>query len=243
VREKDVALAIGLLLHQKLSLRADYDVRLTREADTLVAVWDRGPMATRWKGEDPGVFISLHVNASPTNPSARGFETFFLSEARTEHERRLAELENAPMGGPVTNPLDSDNPELGLILNELRNLDHSHWSSLLAEMVQDELAEVHPGPNRGVKQGPLAVITNAIMPGVLIEIGFVSNPAEEQLLVDAGFQEEVAEAVAAAVDRFLERYPPGANADAQPTSPDGGRDGRRDGDGDSDGAGREGRTF
>jgi N-acetylmuramoyl-L-alanine amidase len=102
-----------------------------------------------------------------------------------------------------------EDPELGFIMNELRNLDHAHWSALLAEMVQGELAGVHPGPNRGVKQAPLAVITNALMPAVLVEVGFVSNRDEERLMSDEDFMFEVAEAVANAVDRFFERYPPG----------------------------------
>ena len=85
----------------------------------------------------------------------------------------------------------------------------STWSALLAEFVQRELKEVHPGPDRGVKQGPLAVITNALMPAVLIEVGFMSNPQEERLLGEPGFQKDVARAVSRAVLEFFRRYPPG----------------------------------
>jgi N-acetylmuramoyl-L-alanine amidase len=79
-------------------------------------------------------------------------------------------------------------------------------------MIQDEMAEFHPGRNRGVKQGPLAVITNALMPAVLVEVGFLSNPEEERLLRSPGFQQDAAEAIADAVVRFLGRYPPGSNS-------------------------------
>jgi N-acetylmuramoyl-L-alanine amidase len=219
VWEKNVALDVGLLLADILSRREGYEVHLTRDTDELIPVWDRGELATHLKGDRPGVFISIHANSWPQDRSVRGFETYFLSEARTEHERRVTALENSPIEGGGPQPVQDADPELGFILNELRNLDYAHWSSLLAEMVQGEMADVHPGPNRGVKQGPLAVITNALMPGVLIELGFVSNRQEERLLRDGAFQANAAEAIASAVDRFFERYPPGAELPA-------GRDGR-----------------
>lgn len=68
---------------------------------------------------------------------------------------------------------------------------------------------VHPGPSRGVKQGPFAVITNALMPAVLIEVGFVTNREEERALSRGEFQAELAEALARAIRDFFERYPPG----------------------------------
>ena len=62
-----------------------------------------------------------------------------------------------------------------------------------------------------MKQGPLAVITNALMPGALVETGCITNPSEEALLQDPAFQEDLARSIARAVDRFFERYPPGAD--------------------------------
>lgn len=144
---------------------------------------------------------------------ASGFETYFLSEARTEHEKRVAALENEPFRGPAAGP--TDRSELSGIVQELRNLDGQHWSSLLAEMVQDEMRRVHPGPNRGVKQAPLAVITNSLMPAVLIEVGFISNRGEERLLDTPKFQADAAHAIARAVEAFFGRYPPGAAAAAE----------------------------
>ncbi len=210
VREKDVALAVGLALARALDSVPDLEVHMTRDRDVSVPIWERGEIATRLKGEHPGILISIHLN-SLDDREPRGVETYFLSEARTDHERRVAALENAPLaveggdGGAARN-LD---PGLDFILNELRNLDHIHWSADLAGVVQDELAMVHPGPDRGVKQAPLAVITNALMPGVLVELGFVSNGDEERVLADPGFQSQAAAAIAQAVQTFFRRYPPG----------------------------------
>jgi N-acetylmuramoyl-L-alanine amidase len=210
VREKTVALGIALAAAKALEGREGLEVRLLRDDDTFLPLWDRGALATEMKGESPAVFISIHAN-SFTN-TARGFETYFLSDARTEHERRVAAIENTPIA--LEDGSAAPAGDLDFILRELRNLDASHWSSLLAEMVQTELARVHPGPNRGVKQAPLAVITNSLMPSVLVEVGYLSHPDEARLLARQDFQEDAGRAIAAAVLRFFERYPPGAGSGA-----------------------------
>lgn len=206
LREKTVALGVARALARRLEGTPGVEVRMIRDDDTFVPIWDRGKLATEMKGDRPGVLVSIHANAFSS--SARGFETYFLSEARTDHERRVAAIENAPVHvereqGPVGDDLD-------FILRELRNLDHQHWSHLLAELVQEDMDGVHPGPDRGVKQAPLAVITNALMPAVLVEVGFVSHAQEARLLGTERFQEDAGRAIADSVLRFFERYPPGS---------------------------------
>ncbi|MEX0837463.1 MAG: N-acetylmuramoyl-L-alanine amidase [Gemmatimonadota bacterium] len=210
VREKDVALGVARRLADVLKDEPRIEVRMTRDDDGFVELWERGLLATDAKGERPGVFVSIHANSFPARRTTRGFETYFLSEARTEDERRVSAVENAPLtirGRGVDASRQSD---LDFILRELRNFDHAHWSALLAGMVQDELGKFHPGPNRGVKQAPLAVLTNAIMPSVLVEVGFVTNEAEARLMTQAEFQDRTARGIADAVMAFLERYPPGS---------------------------------
>jgi len=180
---------------------------MTRDRDSLIPIWERGHMATEWKGDRPAIFISIHANSLPDRPSVRGFETYFLSEARTEHEARVAENENAPLALRDDDTISNEEaPGLDFILRELRNRDHQRWSSVLAEEVQRSLESVHPGPNRGVKQAPFAVITNALMPAVLLEVGFLSNPHEERILSRGEFQRDLAGAIASGIDRFFERY-------------------------------------
>ncbi len=210
--EKEVALDIARALKRVLEGRKNLKVYLTRTGDTLVPIWRRGEMATDWKGDRYGVFLSIHANALPNSPGTRGFETYFLSEARTEHERRVAALENAAQELEEEGEGPEEIHDMSFILSELRNLDTQHWSSLLAEYIQEELEGIHPGPNRGVKQGPLAVITNTLMPAVLVEVGFLSNRDEEKLLTEVSFQEETARALADAIEEFFQRYPPGPGA-------------------------------
>lgn len=213
IREKDVALGIALHLAEVLRKDPDLEIHLIRDDDTFVDLWDRGEIATNLTGERFGLFISIHGNSFPEQRSTRGFETYFLSEARTEHERRVSAIENAPLrlGDQSIDP--EEDPDLGFILREMRNLDTQHWSSLLAEMTQDELDEFHPGPNRGVKQGVLAVLTNALMPSVLVEVGYLSNADESRLMGQDDFQVETAQALGRSIEHFFERYPPESGAD------------------------------
>lgn len=209
VREKTVALGIALHLARLLDREPDLEVHLIRDDDTFVDVWDRGQIATDMKGERPGVFLSIHANSFPARREARGFETYFLSDARTEHERRVAAIENAPLS--MRDDIDDQQLEdLDFILRDLKNYDHAHWSENLASLIQDEIHEFHPGPNRGVKQSVLAVLTNALMPAVLVEIGYLSNDTEARILAQDDFHRSSAEAIADAVVRFFERYPSGS---------------------------------
>jgi len=205
VEEKTVALGVALAMARALDSVPGLEVHLLRDDDSFIPLWDRGALATKLKGERPGVFVSVHANSF--NSPARGFETYFLSDARTEHERRVAAIENAPVGHEEEGVHPGG--DLDFILRELRNLDTQHWSALLAQMIQKDIGGFHPGPDRGVKQAPLAVITNALMPAVLVEVGYLSNPAEARLLATSDFQLKAGRAIAGAVREFFERYPPG----------------------------------
>ena len=209
LREKDVALAVAKIMADLLSREKGVDVYLTRSEDSFVPLWERGELATQWKGENPGVFISVHANSVPERRSVRGFETYSLNEARTEHERRVVAIENAPLQVQGQNIDPDSDPEFAFLLRDLSNSGHQPWSVELSKIVQEEIGRFHPGPDRGVKQGPFAVLTNALMPSVLVEVGFLSNEDEGPLLGQDQFQEETARAVARAVMNFFDRYPPG----------------------------------
>jgi N-acetylmuramoyl-L-alanine amidase len=210
IREKAVALGIALRMATFLEDERDLEVHLIRDDDTFVDLWERGQIATDLRGDRPGIFVSIHANSFPSRREASGFETYFLSDARTEHERRVSAIENAPlsMGGE---DVDTEElPDIDFILRDLTNYDHAHWSANLAGLIQEELNDFHPGPDRGVKQGVLAVLTNALMPSVLVEVGYLSNDEEARLLGRDSFHRDAAEALAEAVVLFFERYPPGS---------------------------------
>ncbi len=192
VQEKEVALAAGLALARVLGRRPGTEVWLTRGRDVAISNQSRSEWANEWRSARPAVFISIHANALPDREGVRGFETYFLAEAQTEQEQRVVAAEGASPGDPL--PYD---PTV---------LGYREASSALAAEVQWELGEFHPGPDRGIRQGPLPSLLRLRMPAVVVEVGFLTNPEEERLLVEGDFHREVAGAIGRAVDRFLEAY-------------------------------------
>jgi N-acetylmuramoyl-L-alanine amidase len=198
--EKNVTLSVALKLAALLRDRG-FEVHLTRSRDTLIALADRPHLANQWKKNRPAtLFVSIHANSGVRG--SEGFETYFLSEARTEDERRVAEMENAAVKYEEKSSTDKA-PDLDLLLNGLRNDYYQRASNDFAEVVQRELRQFHPGPNRGVKQAGFRVLVGALMPAVLVEIGFMSDPEEVRLLGTAAFQDKVAFGLSRAIGSFF----------------------------------------
>ena len=203
--EKDIALQVARRLRQALETRG-LDVVMTRDRDTLIALGDRGRIANQRHGD---LFISIHVNApSPRwkNPErVRGFETYFLAEAKTEDERRVAEMENEAIRFETGAQADDDDP-LSFIIKDMAQNEHLRESSDLADKIQRHLGRKHPGPSRGVKQAGFRVLMTAYMPAVLVELGFASNRDEANYMQSAAGQRDLAEAIAEAAVAYLQDY-------------------------------------
>ena len=211
--EKDITLAVARLLARDLASRGTLVV-MTRTRDTLIALSDRGRIANERQGN---LFISIHVNAANPNwrdpRAARGFETYFLSEAKTEDDRRVAQMENAAERYESDASLPRDDA-LGFILSDMKQNQHLRESSELAETMQTRLSRIHPGPNRGVKQAGFRVLVTSFMPSVLVEIGFGTNPAEAAWISTPEGQRTIANAVADAAMEYLASYERRLNAGA-----------------------------
>ena len=205
IYEKNVTLAVAMKLGAQLRARG-VNVVYTRTTDTLIALDDRGRIANRAGGD---LFISIHVNAaSPTwqDPGgARGFETYFLSEAKTEDARRVEQMENAAARFEDSPSVGRDDP-LGFILSDMQQNEHLRESNELATMIQQRLRSVEPGPSRGVKQAGFRVLVTAYMPAVLVEIGFGTNAREARYLSDPASQDSIATAIAGAAMDYLSAY-------------------------------------
>ena len=205
ILEKDITLAVAKKVAAALRARK-IDVIMTRTSDTLIALSDRGKIANEHKGD---LFLSIHVNAA--NPewhdpaAARGFETYFLAEAKTEDAKRVAQMENEAVRFE-TNADGTKNDPLNFILNDMKQNQHLRESSELATIIQRRLGKIHPGPDRGVKQAGFRVLVTAYMPAVLVEIGFGTNAAEARYLNNPVDQRAIAQSIAAATAVYLARY-------------------------------------
>lgn len=203
--EKDVTLSVAKKIATVLRARG-VDVLLTRTTDTLIALSDRGRIANSNRGD---VFISIHVNAPGGRTAAaareRGFETYFLAEAKTEDERRVQDMENESVKFETGANAPKGDP-LSFIITDMAQNEHLRESSDLAQTIQNGLIEVHPGPNRGVQQANFAVLRGSYMPAALVEIGFGSNQSEATFLSDQDNQRALARSIAESVIAYLVHY-------------------------------------
>jgi N-acetylmuramoyl-L-alanine amidase len=191
--EKDVTLGIARKLRGTLAAAMGMQAFLTRDGDQEVPLEDRAAFANNYKAD---LFVSIHANASRSH-GARGSEVYFLSAESTDDEaRRLAMQE----GGVATGAAPQS--DLALILWDMAQAEHLVESSALASQIQTELAEVTGSQTRGVKQAPFRVLVGAAMPAVLVEVAFISNEAEEKLLVSDTYQTRVAAAIARGIARY-----------------------------------------
>jgi N-acetylmuramoyl-L-alanine amidase len=204
IREKDVTLQVGFLLRDELRRRG-IGVRMTRTTDTLIALGDRGGYCT----EACDLFVSLHVNSLARRrgyTEVRGFETFFLAEAKTEEAARVAKMENDAVRFETGDPGGATAGGLDFILKDLQLNEHLRESARMAELVQKGLAGVHTGESRGVKQAGFMVLTTARRPAILLEMGYSTNPQDGRFLTNRSSQKAMASAVADAIVEYLREY-------------------------------------
>jgi len=198
--EKDITLAIGRLLRAELTRRAIV-ATLTRSTDTLVDLTDRGALCKA----ACDLFVSIHVNAMPDGRRAdrvSGVETYFLSDAKTEDQQRVAQMENEAISFETGTSSAATGP-LGFILRDLQVNEYLRESAQLAQLVQDSAARIHPGGDRGVQQAGFTVLTTARRPAILVETGFATNRTDGAFLASSLGQHKIASAIADGIVAYL----------------------------------------
>ncbi len=197
--EKDRALEIALLVRDILEIRdPDLKIVMTRSTDSYVSLGERTRLANSMKAD---LFISIHCNAAG-NSSAHGFETYFLSRARNNDSRAVEMLENSVVEYDEGNQGYQEDA-LSFLLADIAQNIYLERSSSLAVAIQNSIAGRFIGrASRGVKQAGFYVLRGALMPSVLVEVAFISNPEEERMLQSLDFRLASAEAIVDAVLTF-----------------------------------------
>jgi N-acetylmuramoyl-L-alanine amidase len=194
--EKEVALQLSKKVSELLKAEG-LEVILTREEDQFVRLEDRAKAANEARGD---LFISLHCN-STAKSSVRGIETYTLNTSSNRYSIRLAARENASSERGIS--------DLQFILADLATKANTEESSRLAERVQASLVRHLSSKYSGVKdlgnkEALFYVLLGVRMPAILVETSFLSNLEDEQRLADPAYQEEMAKAIAAGVQEFLD---------------------------------------
>jgi N-acetylmuramoyl-L-alanine amidase len=191
-QEKFIVLDIARRLRDLLEKSGGYRVHLTRETDVFIPLEKRTSFANQ-KGAD--IFLSIHINSSP-RPGARGIETYYLSLASDEEARATAALENASAGKTIK--------DLGNILNYILRGAKVEESRELARIIQSRLCYHTKATDRGIRRAPFIVLIGAKAPSVLVELGFMSNRQDEQLMLDSEYRDKLAKALMEAIQAYVD---------------------------------------
>lgn len=199
--EKSITLNISKKTQELLKSRG-YTVYVTRSGDKYISLTDRTKFAND-KGAD--VFISIHANALDKNSknykTTSGIETYFLSTARSERAKKVAELEN------------KDDIEVMNYFSKLSFLNSINSQRLLAsnKLAIDIQAKmlvnvrnVHSNTiDGGVREGPFWVLAGALMPSVLVEVGYMTNSDDLARLQTKEYQNIIAKGIADGIESYF----------------------------------------
>ncbi|MGO8840486.1 MAG: N-acetylmuramoyl-L-alanine amidase [Methyloceanibacter sp.] len=199
--EKDVVLAFAKTLKQRLEAKGQYDVYLTRDDDTFLALRERVEFAQE-KGAN--LFVSIHADYFPKQTAdATGATVYTLSEQASDDEaKELAAKENfSDAIAGVDLPRDSDEVVANILI-DLAQRETQNRSLIFARSIVGGMsaADLH---TKSLKSAGFRVLKAPDVPSVLLELGFLSNPDDEKRLTSDTWRGTMADKVAAAIDGYF----------------------------------------
>ncbi len=207
LREKDVVLAVGLKLRERLQANPNIRVLMTRDADFFVPLHERVRKARRVQAD---LFVSIHADAFIT-PQARGASVFALSDgaATSAAARWMANRENAAdlVGGVNVGAATKDAHVLRALL-DMSTTAQIKDSLKLGGEVLGQIGKVGRLHKARVEQAGFAVLKAPDIPSILVETAFISNPEEEGKLRDPDYQDKLVDALASGIAKYFAKHPP-----------------------------------
>ena len=202
--EKDIALSITLLVGNYLNQAfPEMKIIYTRDDDSYPELIERTRLANEVHAD---LFVSIHCNANESKRPV-GADTWVMGPHKNDANLRVAQKENATIllednYKQNYGDFDPNSPETYLALSLRQNV-HLNESLMLAKYVQDEFKTRVGRVDRGVKQSGFFVISFTTMPSILIEVGFLTNPAEEDFLNSSSGQDYMASAIYRAIKKYI----------------------------------------
>ncbi|MFT6754508.1 MAG: N-acetylmuramoyl-L-alanine amidase [Candidatus Azotimanducaceae bacterium] len=206
--EKDVVLGIAKRLAEYFDAKPGYKSVLIREGDYYIGLRKRTKLA---RNSQADVFLSIHADAFKT-PDARGASVYAISQrgATSETARWLAEKENRAdlIGGVGSVSLDDKDDLLAGVLLDLSMTASLAMSLEMGSKVLEAIKPINKLHKKNVEQAAFAVLKSPDIPSLLIETGYISNPAEAKKLGSKVHQKKVAKAIFTGINRYMENNPP-----------------------------------
>lgn len=194
IREKDIVLDVVLRLGKLLEQQSGIKVIYTRKTDVFIELRERAQIANKAKAN---LFLSVHCNGVKST-AAKGTETFVMGMSRTDTNLDIAKKENGVIFleddyNQKYKGFDPNNPETLLGLKILQEEFLGQSIELASEIEKN--FKLTNRFSRGVKQQPIWVLDATVMPGVLVELGFVSHPEEGQYISSDAGKDEMAQSL------------------------------------------------
>lgn len=200
-KEKDVVLSIALKLGAIIKENIpDVEVLYTRTDDTFIPLYGRSDIANK---NDADLFISIHANSQKSGHNAYGTESYIMGAHTSERNLDIATKENSVILLEEDHKeryegFDPNSPESYILFSLYQNAYFQN-SLRLADLIEEQFKSRVKRHSRGVKQAGLLVLWRSAMPSVLIEVGFLSNTAEERYLNNPQNQTYIASGIFRAI--------------------------------------------
>ncbi|MCM8763082.1 MAG: N-acetylmuramoyl-L-alanine amidase [Candidatus Omnitrophica bacterium] len=201
LREKDVVLDIARKVARRLE-KAGKEVILTRSTDVFVSLERRVEIANR---NNADIFVSIHANANRAR-SLSGFEVYCLSNSVDDFSRALAFAENNNSLNLEDTSFYNSSSDLKAIVWDMVNTSNRQEAQELARYLCRRISSELGVKTNGTKGGPFYVLKWTQMPAVLIEVGYLSNPAEEKMLNSGLYRQQIAEHIAAGILDYCQDF-------------------------------------
>lgn len=208
-KEKDIALAIGLKIGKLIGQRfPEVKIIYTRSDDRFIELYQRADIANKAKAD---LFISVHAN-STTKQAPNGVEFWVLGTHKADENLEVVKKENAALmfeqDVRKNYGFDPNSPE-GSIIMTMKQSAYLDQSIHFAKLVEGKFAKEDNQLNRGTKQAGFIVLYKTSMPSILVEVGFISNPDEEQYISNETGQDKIAHNIANAFGEYKLKYESG----------------------------------
>lgn len=197
-QEKVVVLSVAKKLKNKLDA-AGFQTYLTRSNDTYLKLAQRASIGEQKHAD---LFLSLHANANPSR-AMQGFSIYTLSEKASDEEAaKLADAENAADKIDVSG-FEQFDKDIRIALSSLQQHAVAEMSVEYANGAASAFkrANIKQQPGPDVRHAPFAVLRSTV-PGALIELGHLSNAAEEKLLKSSSHQDKLVAAIVKSVQAY-----------------------------------------
>lgn len=214
LKEKDVTLAIALLLEEEIKKAVpNVKVILTRREDVFHTLQKRSEIANKEadlneETSKNALFISVHANAS-FNKNVRGFEAYFLSaHESSEYARAVSMLENSVVVKFEDKDTSKYTNTSQTTFNYMLIEEYQKESRLLAEMITKEVHKVKGVVKRDkpVQNALFYVLKGSVMPAVLLEVGFITNEDDANLIKNKESQTQIARSVALGIKEYIKKF-------------------------------------